>query len=425
MKISRNYYKKVNSKLVKKDYAETILQFDREIETNPKIARAYLDRGIIKNFSLDHESSLFDFSKTPIIDPFKTEVCPKINFSQNSGYQHSALAIADFDKAIEINPVFAKAYFIRGIVRSCLHTNSKNANPDNYKLERLDNYTQDNLGGFADFDKAIEIDPQFAEAYYTRGLAKSYHHNKSGKAVDFIKLKQAKSTLTETLSMKGYLVNNQVIDYDGAIADFDKAIRINPEFADAYYCRGLAKNLLQNTTAKTRQQTNRMNVPGSNAKKSLRGGSAMDYQLKKYEGIIADYDTAIKINPKHSNAYYSRGLVKMVFQDRWEKMKYEIINNEIVSENPQYSVYVNSGKDGMFENYALAITDFDKAIQINPLFANAYYHRGVARFCCNDLSGAMTDMKKAIEIDPVNKEGYRRIAAFIGIPGLSKKGSLN
>ena len=425
MKIARRYFKKGNSKIVQKDYKETILQFDKEIEINPKTARAYLGRGIIKNFSLYHESSSFDFSTTPVIDPFKTEVYHRINSSQNSGYQHSALAIADFDKAIEINPEFAKAYFIRGVVRSCLHTNSKNANPDNVKLPKLNNYPQDSQGGLADFDKAIEVDPKYAEAYYTRGLAKSYHHNKRGNADDSIKLKEAKSALTETLSMQGYLVNNQVIDYDGAIADFDKAIGINPEFADAYYCRGLAKNFLQNTVIKTRQEPNKKNVTGINAKISIKGGFAINYHLKKYEGIIADYDTAIKINPSHSNAYYSRGLVKMVFQDRWEIMKCEITNSEIVSENSDYSFPVNSTMDSMFKNYAGAITDFDKAIQINPLFANAYYHRGVARFCCNDLSGAITDMNRAIVIDPANKEAYRRIASFIGVTGINKRELMN
>jgi tetratricopeptide (TPR) repeat protein len=54
------------------------------------------------------------------------------------------------------------------------------------------------------FDKAIAIEPKFAEAYCNRGTA--YYE-------------------------KG--------EYDRAILDFNKAVEINPEFADAYYNRAI------------------------------------------------------------------------------------------------------------------------------------------------------------------------------------------
>lgn len=54
------------------------------------------------------------------------------------------------------------------------------------------------------FDKAIAIEPKFAEAYCNRGTA--YYE-------------------------KG--------EYDRAIMDFNKAIEINPEFADAHYNRAI------------------------------------------------------------------------------------------------------------------------------------------------------------------------------------------
>jgi tetratricopeptide (TPR) repeat protein len=53
-------------------------------------------------------------------------------------------------------------------------------------------------GAIADFTKAIEANPKYAEAYYYRGLAR---HAKR--------------------------------DLDGAIADFTKAVELKPDFADA------------------------------------------------------------------------------------------------------------------------------------------------------------------------------------------------
>ena len=85
MKVAQPYFNKGNSTIVKKDYAETFLRFDKEIKLNPKIARAYLGRGILKNSTHLQESSTFDFSKTPVIDHFKTKAPRKITITLNYG----------------------------------------------------------------------------------------------------------------------------------------------------------------------------------------------------------------------------------------------------------------------------------------------------------------------------------------------------
>ena len=57
----------------------------------------------------------------------------------------------------------------------------------------------------ADFDKAISLDPNFASAYTNRGVA-----------------------------------YNNLQQYQSAIADFSKAIALNPDFAEAYHGRASA-----------------------------------------------------------------------------------------------------------------------------------------------------------------------------------------
>ena len=66
-------------------------------------------------------------------------------------------------------------------------------------------------------------------------------------------------------------------ELEGAIADLDQAIQLNPELADAYLNRGFVK------------------------------------QMKgDFEGAIADSNQAIGINPKFAEAYGNRGLSKQV-----------------------------------------------------------------------------------------------------------------
>lgn len=72
----------------------------------------------------------------------------------NSGREHKALReiITHLDAYIETNPQDAEAYFDRGLAKLKLGKHQEAIN---------------------NFDRAIEIDPQFAEAYYYRGRIKA------------------------------------------------------------------------------------------------------------------------------------------------------------------------------------------------------------------------------------------------------------
>jgi tetratricopeptide (TPR) repeat protein len=94
-------------------------------------------------------------------------------------------AIADFNKAFELNPKNTNALFYRGVTKA-----------------RLKDYR----GAIMDYNKVIEIDSDDCEAHINRGAAKS-----------------------------------QLKDFNGAIIDYNKAIRLNPKKGMAYYNRGLDK----------------------------------------------------------------------------------------------------------------------------------------------------------------------------------------
>ena len=66
-------------------------------------------------------------------------------------------------------------------------------------------------------------------------------------------------------------------DYKGAIADYDKAIELDPDLAVAYNNRA-----------------------GSKA------------NIGKYKGAVEDYDKAIEIEPDYVGAYFGRGLAKIL-----------------------------------------------------------------------------------------------------------------
>ena len=60
--------------------------------------------------------------------------------------------------------------------------------------------------------------------------------------------------------------------------------------------------------------------------------------------------------------------------------------------------------------YDAAITEFNKAIKLNPRFIQAYNNRGVAYNAKGELNQAIADYNKAIELNPKYAEAYNNLA---------------
>ena len=61
--------------------------------------------------------------------------------------------------------------------------------------------------------------------------------------------------------------------------------------------------------------------------------------------------------------------------------------------------YFNSGSDKHnLKDYNGAISDYNKAIEINPNLAVAYYNRAISKYFTNDLTGACEDANKTEEL---------------------------
>lgn len=206
-------------------------------------AEDYYDKGMEYGVVGEFEKARQEFAKALEVDPFYEPVRIGLKLSEDVltqrikvetaiylfkgiDYDNKKMfdeSIAEFRKAIEINPNYAEAYHNLGLV---------------YHHKAMFDEA------IAELKKVIEIDPNLPEAHYNLGVA---YHN------------------------KGML--------DEAIAEYKKAIEINPNYADAHNTLGLAY-----------------------------------YSKGMLDEAVAEYRKAIEINPGHAVAhnnlavaYYSRG----------------------------------------------------------------------------------------------------------------------
>ena len=229
-------------------------------------------------------------------------------------------AIADFDKAIELNNDYAEAYNNRGLAKHEL---------------------REHTAALADFDIAIQLKPGLSVAYNNQGLAKQALGDLHAAIADFDKAIQLKDDDVVVYNNRG-LAKDKLGDHVAALADYDIAIRLKPDYADAYNNRGYMKN-----------------------------------KLGDHVAALADYDIAIRLKPDYANAYNNRGFVKYELGDHFAALA---DYDKAIQLKPDFpTVYNNRGlvKTNLDQHVA-AIVDYNIAIQLKPDYADAYFNRGVS-----------------------------------------------
>ena len=101
-------------------------------------------------------------------------------------------------------------------------------------------------------------------------------------------------------------------DYDRAIADYDRAINLEPEDADAYANRGSPTTPRATMTApsptSTRPSSSTRTMPCAYANRGLAYNDKGDY-----DRAIADFDKAIQLEPE------KLGRIRLSYNDRWPR----------------------------------------------------------------------------------------------------------
>lgn len=171
-------------------------------------------------------------------------------------------------------------------------------------------------------------------------------------------------------------------NYEAAIKDFNKAIKIDAKFVDKFMPRLRRKAY------------------------NLRGNAKFKSQL--YTEAIKDYDKSIALDPKCPWVYYNRarayakaGLYKKAVKD------YTTILKLIPGDD--FAYYMRGNIKVEIGDYKEAVSDYNKAIKIDPYYFEAYCKRGDAEFDLEQYHKAIKTYKKAMSLRRNNQEALNGI----------------
>jgi tetratricopeptide (TPR) repeat protein len=123
------------------------------------------------------------------------------------------------------------------------------------------------------------------------------------------------------------------------------------------------------------------------------------------DNAIADYNEAIRLNPKDTFAYSDRGNAYRIKHD----YDHAITDyNEAIRLDAKYAGGYN-GRGAVYDDkgdYDHAIADYNEAIRLDAKYAPAYNNRGNAYNSKGDLDHAIADYNEAIRLDAKNAPAY-------------------
>lgn len=185
--------------------------------------------------------------------------------------------------------------------------------------------------------------------------------------------------------------------YDQAISEFSKAIRIEPRFTEAYRYRGLAYVKKVELDEAILNFTKAIDKDPRSTLDYIHRGNA--YRAKgEYDLAISDYNKAIEIRPRSFDAYKERA---RIYEAKGEHDLATKDQNKATELEADYYykcgefLYERAKTYGKIREYDMAISHFTKAIEMHPKYSKAYVNRASVYFKKGKYEKAWEDVHKA------------------------------
>jgi tetratricopeptide (TPR) repeat protein len=323
------------------------------------------------------------------------------NYNRGVSYRNKGdneKALADYERALKLNPKYANAYNGRANIKA--------------ELGDLD-------GALSDYNRALKFEPKNARFLRNRGLTFVQKGSLSAALADYdraIPLDRKNELL--------YYNRGQVYEKQGLVtsaeADFRKSLEIKPDFADADTALKRVTGGGQ-ATATASSDPDWEACAGADDDKSIAGcanvlargdkettgtrasahyNRGVSYRNKSDdEKALADYEAALALNPQYASPYNGRGNIKA---DRNDLDGALADYNEALRLDPRNAQFLRNRGLTLFKkgDYAAARADYDLSIESDAKNAFTWYNRAETLEKLGEKDLALADYRKALEVDP-------------------------
>ncbi len=197
---------------------------------------------------------------------------------------------------------------------------------------------------------------------------------------------------------------SQLKKYQDALVAYDKAIQLKPDYLEAWIGRGLVLDNLQRYQEAIASFNKALEFNNENSQIWNAKGDALG-NLKQYDQAIESYEKALELKPDDFEAWYKKGLTLQNLKRYSDAIAaYE----KAVEFKPDYvSAWYNWGNALVnLQRYKDAFTAYDKAVQYKPNFYQAWLSRGNSLINLQRYPEAIDSFNQVIKYNPSNYQAW-------------------
>jgi len=317
------------------------------------------------------------------------------------------------DKAVAMKPVYAGAYFQRGLLFS-KEKELEKAIGDyqqqikltpfhfeaHYNLGILQLKTKQYLASVQTFEAAAKLagGTRKAKVFYNLGLVfhklgEGYEQQARGAFHSAIRLKP------DYIAPRFGLASLEPANKEGwgnTLKLYEIILRLRPNYAQAYFRMGLAYSALGDTKATIKAYRKAIKYDPSYVKAHFNLGLKL-IDKRQLTEALQQFEWVLQRNPKHAKSYFNLGRISKYKKDYAAALKY--YQKAISLRNGDYpAAMVNMGLIYFGQQkYNQAIKAYNEAIHLRPNYAKAWYQLGLTQLQETMPAEAENSLKIAIK----------------------------
>ncbi|MDM8527577.1 protein kinase [Anaerolineales bacterium HSG24] len=193
-------------------------------------------------------------------------------------------------------------------------------------------------------------------------------------------------------------------NYEQAIIDFNKAIKLDSQYAEAYNNRSKAHLMMGSYGQAVIDCYWALEFAPNFVATYVNRGIAF-IGMRDYEQAIINFAEALKLDPDNLYALYNRGNA-YIWMGQYKEAIIDF--NQVLAISSSFvAAYVNRGVARTeLTDYEAALLDFSQAIELNPDYVHAYYNRANLYHETRDYKLAVGDYSKVIALNPEHQYAY-------------------
>lgn len=187
-------------------------------------------------------------------------------------------------------------------------------------------------------------------------------------------------------------------DFEQAIEEFEKAIELNPLFAEAFLYKGLAEIELQNFDQAIKDFTITIELDPAYSDQAHYFRGLTHYFKNENLPAIDDFTVAIRMNPDFVS-FYQRGKANLKLKEFRRALQDFDIALRLKEDFYEANLYRGINLYYL-EMYEAALQDLDIATTQLPHNADGHYYSGLTRLAINNNTDGIENLERALELDP-------------------------